>query len=293
MGEQTTNGGATRKILVAFMNGAVGVGGLTAIAAGLYFLLRGETSQAVAGVGCGVVQLLLATVDRFEVIKGIGIEAKTRDLRREIDHADQILAQIKEITVAITPSLLRLAANAGRFDGSEPPELVYKLARTSDKLLTAAGVDRHAVRAALAPWARVSAMDLTRAVFKPLEEDARRAQRERQAVVDGWTKPVDAADPGFVAAIEAAGAVSPWVSRGRDAHLWSPSQCAIELRRAAQTLPEFIAPEVAKKFREDVDVWAAELEFLAERDDFRDASMWFARMRSSEDGYVATGRAWT
>jgi hypothetical protein len=266
---QSTEGSSGRKVLVSLMNAFVGVGGVTAIAAGLYYLVKGDTSQAVAGVGCGVVLLLLATVDRFEVIKGIGIEAKTRDLRREISHADQILAQIKEITVAITPSLLRLAANAGRLSGSEPPELVYQLARTSDRLLTAAGEDRHAVRAALAPWARISAMDLTRAVFKPLEDDARRAHRERQAIITNWTKPVDVSDSGFVAATQAANATLPWMRRGSDANLWSPARCASELKGAAQDVPDFIRHEVAEMFRQEVSVWAAELEFLAERDDFR------------------------
>lgn len=260
------------------MNGALGVLGFVAILVGLFNLISGDATLAVAGIGCGVVLILVATVHRFEVIKGIGIEAKTRDLRREIDNADEILKQIKDITLGFTPPLLSMAAGAGRFDSVQSPELVYRLARSSKRLMTAAGADQDAIRSALDPWARHAAMDVTRDIANPVKEDARRVQRERQAIVQGWAAPTGANDLGYAQAVEAARAAGRWTNFGNEAHLWSPARCASELAMAARDLPDFIEQAVAEKFRQEVAVWGEELEYLGAHQDFKDVDGWLNRL---------------
>lgn len=262
------------------MNAALGVLGFVAILTGLFNLIAGDATLAVAGVGCGVVLILIATVHRFEVIKGIGIEAKTRDLRREIDNADEILKQIKEIAVGVTPALLSVAAGTGRFDSVQPAELVYRLARLSDRVLTSAGEGRAAVRAALDPWSQRAAMDVTRDIAKLLKDDARRVQKELRAILDSWAKPIQAGDAGHQQVVDQMRELSPWLDLGKQAHEWSPERCAIELRKVADNLPAFFDDAVAAEFRRQVDCWAPEMEHLAEHHDFKDPSIWLKRLGS-------------
>lgn len=265
--------------LLKTLSVVLGVLGFLFIALGLYFLVQGNSMAAATGVGCGVVLLLLATVDRFEVIKGIGIEAKTRDLSRKIDDAEEILARIKEITVAFTPSLVSLAANAGRLSGVQPPELVYGLVRASDRLLTAARESRVAVRSALAPWVKLAAIDLTRDVLSPLREDANREEMERQRKVRQWPSPIPAGDTGHSEAVRQVHAVGEWTATWNNASQWSAERCAIELRRIASSIPEFIDPKVALAFQQDVELWAPEIDYLAEHADFREPGVWLQRLR--------------
>ncbi|CAE6814036.1 hypothetical protein R69746_05750 [Paraburkholderia aspalathi] len=67
-------------------------------AAGLFNLYVGTRSAfdihvagAATSLTAGLVLLFAATIDRFESLKGLGIEAKTRQLDQKISEADEAL----------------------------------------------------------------------------------------------------------------------------------------------------------------------------------------------------------
>jgi hypothetical protein len=67
---------------MAVVNSLLGLAGFVNIAVGTLRCIQGEVS------GCGVivaglVLVLVATVDRFEVIKGLGLEAKTKAIDKK------------------------------------------------------------------------------------------------------------------------------------------------------------------------------------------------------------------
>ncbi len=264
--------------MTKFINFVLALAGLFAIAVGLYFLFKGDATSAVSGVGCGVVLILLATVDRFEVIKGIGIEAKTRSLQRELDHADQILSQIREMTVAFAPSLLSVYSNAGRWMGPQPPTLVYSLARATDKLMTAAGQGRIEVRRSLIPWSKISAMDLAYALVESVSEDAQKEASRLQGELNNYPRPIVVDDLKYRDIRDRLAKASSWAS------LWSlfedcdAAQCAFELSRLAREVPNFIGESVASKFKSDVEFWRPQLEYLAQYDDFKDPEAWLEQL---------------
>lgn len=90
--------------LVSF---ALTTAGITALGFGAYSLYQQNASTAVTGLGAGLLLLFGATIDRFELIKGLGIEAKTR-FEQKINEAEQLLKHIKELAASRGSSLIAL-----------------------------------------------------------------------------------------------------------------------------------------------------------------------------------------
>jgi hypothetical protein len=63
-----------------------------------WLLFGGKTGSGTAAAVVGAMVLCLANMDRIESIKGLGMEAKTRDLRQAIDDAQSTLAKLEAMS---------------------------------------------------------------------------------------------------------------------------------------------------------------------------------------------------
>lgn len=268
-----------RPSLVALVNWILAAAGLGNLAAGTVYMAFGNATVGAAGVAAGLVLLLAATIDRFESLKGLGMEAKTRELRKTIDEADAVVARMKRLAEVTGASLISLHAGTGRMGGATPPRRGYEISRSVREILEGVGASPRAVRDALEPWAEYAALDVTRDILRGYEKLVEPVVQARQEVVGAYPKPINAGDPRYQTAIEewrAANAYASSLIRGT--RLQAPEALAALLRDTVSHAPDFVPAEALQFLKAEVDIWASELDYLGMHLDYRDPSMWIARI---------------
>lgn len=214
--------------------------GFTALVSGLAQLVAGNASLAGTGLAAGLLLLMAGTIERFELLKGLGLEAK---VSRKLDEADAVLTQVKSVTEIAGTTLMQLVSLAGRWDGVVAAQEAYDLSRSIKRMLEAAGAADSVVRSAMEPWVRTAATDLTISVLAPyyeaihksmliLQSDVRESvQRYSTDTLKDWRKLP----------------LRDFTSR---------------LRAIARDVPAYVDSKVADHLRADVDEWAPSIDHL-------------------------------
>ncbi|PWB21323.1 hypothetical protein DCO45_02695 [Comamonas sp. JNW] len=128
---------------------------MASLAFGSYWLFEANTSAGLAGLGAGLVLLFGATIDQFEMLKGLGVEAKTR-IDQKVNEAEKILAQMKSLAASTASSLIEFhVAESNQPTGGG---VQYRVASAYDKvqrtkeMMAATGSSQDAMRTAMTPW---------------------------------------------------------------------------------------------------------------------------------------------
>jgi hypothetical protein len=181
----------------------LGVGTLSAV--------RGQATIAATSLTAGLALLFAATIDRFESLKGLGVEAKTRRLDEKIEQADQAIRGLRELTEVAGAALIDHNSKMGRWDSAPGPRESYALAQKVRSIMNSLGSEQPAIAAALRPWASILCHDLAVALAKPLHkamtDKIQQLNRERASIAS----PIDVTNPQFIrlnAEIESGSALS-------------------------------------------------------------------------------------
>jgi hypothetical protein len=270
---------------------AVFVAAACLLASGVLFLIvsglsawHGDVSAGAAAAGVGLVMLLAATIHRFELLKGLGVEARTRQLSAKIERAEEILEQIRKLAEYSATTTVSLSARAGRLGGATPPRIAYEQAMQARELLRTLGTSEAGIRSTLEPWARISAFDVIHMIRnthqKPYEIVARRLEAELQA-----TLPADMNDPRRKAAHDKRMEFGQLRSAFfRDFSDWNLYEMAERLRAQALARPDVIPEADHLAFRQAVEQWAREIDHLARHLDFRDPEAWISAITDGQRG---------
>jgi hypothetical protein len=147
-------------------------------------------ATAATSLTAGLVLLFAATIDRFESLKGLGVEAKTRQLDRKIEQADEALKRLREVAELTSETVIDLNNKIGRWDSAPTAGESYRLAQKTRSILTALGSDPATIRKILEPWAQTMSRDLTYALTQPLRQamanEITRLQAERSSIPQPW-----------------------------------------------------------------------------------------------------------
>lgn len=127
-----------------------------------------HVASAATSLTAGLVLLFAATIDRFESLKGLGIEAKTRQLDQKISEADEALGRLRELTELTGTAILDIGSKMGRWDSALTPREAYDLAQKVKSIMEALGSDQSVLRFALRTWVRMTCLDLATAITVPL-----------------------------------------------------------------------------------------------------------------------------
>jgi hypothetical protein len=173
--------------------------------------VHGQATIAATSLTAGLVLLFAATIDRFESLKGLGVEAKTRRLDEKIQQADQAIRGLRELTEVAGAALIDHNSKMGRWGSAPGPRESYALAQKVRSIMNSLGSEQSAIAAALRPWASILCHDLAVAVAKPLHkamtDKIQQLNRERASIAP----PIDPTNPQFMrlnAEIESASAVT-------------------------------------------------------------------------------------
>lgn len=133
------------------------------------FLFKANSVAGGAAIAAGIVLILIGTIDRFESVKGLGVEAKLRTVDAKIAEADKILARVRNLAELTGSQIIALAAKVGRMGTSPTIAELTDIAESVKENLQQAGSSSERISQALKPWARTTALDLARRLFIPIQ----------------------------------------------------------------------------------------------------------------------------
>lgn len=106
------------RILYGLANWTLFVAGVVNLVIGTWSAANSDAAIAATCLAAGLILLFAATIDRFESLKGLGIEAKTRKFDEKIVQADVTLRGVRKLTELSGSALLvRILANVNTDSG--------------------------------------------------------------------------------------------------------------------------------------------------------------------------------
>jgi hypothetical protein len=262
------------------INLALGVAGFSCLAIGVYALASAK-DIAITGTGltAGLVLLLAASIERFEVLKGLGMEAKTRKLDVALSQATASLDQLRELAELSSDFVIPLVVNAGRWDSGTSTKDAYEIAQRVKRNLVGLGSTDAAVRKTLAPWVTMTSNDLSRELMKA-------ALHQMDLGVQHYSiqlRNLQAAPEGGTQANQASlDAMNRFVQFRQqhmgDVHDWSIGTHAAKLRNIFELMPLLEGTERTTLFA-SIAPWLPRLDFLAANYDLSDKEQWFAMLK--------------
>jgi hypothetical protein len=187
----------SRRVLYGITNWALLGAGLANLVVGTLAAFNSSAAIAATSLTAGLVLLFAATIDRFESLKGLGIEAKTKQLDQKIVQADEALRRLREMTEITGAALIDLYSKMGRWDSAPGPRESIAFADRFRQIMKNLGSDDGVVAAALHPWAKTICKDMafaqTHGLRKLLQARLTALESERQKI----KQPIQPDDPHF------------------------------------------------------------------------------------------------
>jgi hypothetical protein len=138
--------------------------------------------------------ILAATIDRFESLKGLGVEATTRRLGEKIVEAEDVLRRLRQLAELTGATLVDLNTRSGRMGMAPSATESLDLARRVRSILVAIGTSEEGIKNALQPWARITCLDMSRALILPLEAALKAHSHKINAGISAHASPKDPHD---------------------------------------------------------------------------------------------------
>lgn len=166
------------------------IAGIINICLGTYFAYLNNSSVAIVGLAGGLIFLFAATIDRFESLKGLGIEAKTRQLDKKLNEADEALNQLKKMTEFTGKTLVEIQTKIGRWNGGPSTKELIEFGEEIRKIMTTTGSDEVSIQNVLIPWAETLCMDLSYKKVKKLRKVIDDKIREIASQISSISQPI-------------------------------------------------------------------------------------------------------
>lgn len=184
--------------LYGLTNFSLFVAGSSNLVLGTLSAWNGRVDLAATSLTAGLILLFAATIDRFESLKGLGVEAKTRQLDKKLVEADDALKRIKELAELTTNAIINLNNSRGRFDSVASARETYETAQKVRQMLTSLGSEPAVIRETIAPWVNIFLLDTARAISKPLTKLLNDKNQELQREFQSIGNPINLSDPVYV-----------------------------------------------------------------------------------------------
>jgi len=248
--------------------------GVATIYHGVLGLSAADPSNSLKLLACGAVLLLVATIDRFEVLKAFGFEAQRRQLDDKLEEADRLLKKLHELSLLTGSALISVRAQIGRY-GAPPLRESYDLVQQLRRMFEANETDASEVRKALLPWLKATLSDAAyHAYFEPLRLAYNAAMQASEAAHNERVR-----------------------SGVEDASAWKQSlaEFEVELKKVASARAagvedyprqlytvldglELLSHEAAQQIRQNLDRLSPGMQSLRERYELEDPDTWFANL---------------
>ena len=268
--------------VMSVVNTLLGVAGFVNIAFGTWFCIKGQVSGGGI-IAAGLVLVLVATVDRFEVIKGLGLEAKTRAVDRKLDEVENVLAKLRTLTALFGSAVIRTASQSGRWDTGSQQRDIHRFVESTRGLLSELGATDEGLRDGLDAWARTVATDLVFRITNPLRVvKGDKFQALQAAYQAAYLDEVHKRDPDgrpVQAVIDRQTLLANAHTYIEERWKWPLEEWVPRLREALSEFPE-LEPEERAAVVADFDKWAPELDHLIEHREIKSPEKVLALLES-------------
>lgn len=266
-----------KRLLYELTNWSFFAAGLVNLGIGTWCAVNDDVAIAATSLTAGLVLLFAATIDRFESVKGLGVEAKTRQLDEKIEQADDALRRLKELTEITGGALIDLNSKMGRWDSAPPPRATYALAQKVRSIMESLGSDAHAVESVLKPWLRSMCGDLAAALVAPMQELLRTQIRELENQRSAIPSPLRPDDPDLLrtnAAIRDGSAYRERLNKSWKFELDEYPERFVQLFDDVPLVP----PELVSPIRAKALAFAPAMVELREELKLSNPELWFAEI---------------
>lgn len=264
--------------LPTVVNGLLFLAGIPCLALGVVRMFIDTPATAGMTLAAGLILLLASTVDRFETLKGLGIEAKTRQLDDKIDQADKLLDHIQGLAELTSGALVRLYAGLGRMGVAPTARESHALTRSVREALAGVGTSETDTRRILRPWASIQAFDLAMKLLEPLQQRFIEIRNDLHREADRIEREHGNTSPEYLAAHQKLLEIDQFIQRFRHLHEWPLEEVPNKMATMVVEAPHLPSDE-RPAFMATLDSWRPELEYLIEHHDFRHPERWYEELK--------------
>lgn len=254
--------------------------GLVNLACGTWAGVQGNASLSATLLTAGLVLAFAGTIERFESIKGLGMEAKTKDLDAKISEADQVLRRLRELASLSGASLIQLDSKSGRWGGAPDPAASAELAMRTKQLLQGLGLADEAINQALAPWVHIVVFEIGLAILQPVRLEGYKKKSQLEAQLHTLRSTPQLQDsPELVSLKNRLQKIDAALVRFDELHTWNAKDSPARLQELLASVPEVTSETIASA-RRNVETWASDCAWLIERLELRSSEKWFDMIRN-------------
>lgn len=270
------------KFLYGFTNWALFAAGLANLFIGTVAAFGENTSLAATSLTAALILLFAATIDRFESLKGLGIEAKTRQLDQKITQADDALQRLREITELTGAALIDLNSKMGRWDSVPSPRETIALASRIRKIMKDLGSDEGAIAKALRPWAETLCFDMAYTQTRPLDELLHERSRSLESERQKITQPIPADDQNYLQLTERIRSIGEFRSRLKNFYQLELEDYPEKFMEVFENVPQVEAKEV-EPLRAQAAKFSPGMLSLKESQTLADTELWILELNKKKD----------
>lgn len=246
------------------------VSGALCIFTGFAYLVVGNVTLATTGLGSGLLLLFAATIDKFESLKGLGLEAKTKALNQTIDEANQTLILLRQLAEITGKTLTSLVSKVGR---SFTVKETHELSQEIKKNLTELKSDQPSIERALQPWVQSMCGELAERLTIAFNNDYYEVELSVTNQLQGISSKHDEPDAERDELIKLRGSIETHKYRSFNAQKWPAKEVLTNLREHVSTAPSS-GEQLKQKHLASIESWAVEVDYLIKFSDLRSPQRW-------------------
>ncbi|UVM06430.1 hypothetical protein [Pseudomonas laurylsulfatiphila] len=249
--------------------------GTLCIGTGILYLIVGKIELATTGLGSGLLLLFAATIDRFESLKGLGLEAKTRELKETITEANETLIQLRKLAEISGKTLSSLVAKVGRGGTAFTVTESHEFAQEIRKNMTDMKSDESSIDRALQPWVQGLCRELALRLVIDFNNDYDSLGR----TLSNRIQNMSTHDPDREALIQLHEAINTYSLLSYAHEKWQTTDILTDLRNHVTSAPA-AGEDLKAKHLALIDSWAEEVDHLLKFSDLKSLQRWAEKIAS-------------
>lgn len=260
----------------ALVNAALAIAGLSCLFFGTRTLWENhESASSVPALTAGLVLLLAASIDRFEVLKGLGMEARTRKLDAALNKATATIEQLQELAQISGRSIVLLNAGMGRWDSAVEPRAAYEAVQQVRNNLKGLGVAEGVIREVLTPWVRSMLTDLVIELRPTMRQPIAELLEAKRIAHQSRT---DLTSADYQASLDEQGRLAQLETRYLgELHTTPLGEWSSTLSLYVDAMP--IAEAERQRLKSLIRPWQSRMEHLVSQSELSDREVWFDMLK--------------
>lgn len=250
---------------------------------------REETSLATIGLGGGLLLLLAASIERFEVLKGLGIEARMKkELDEKISEATAKLAQLRELAELSCDFVVSLMARAGRWDTAPSTEEAYEIIMRVRRHLESLNSSEEIIRKTIMPWAQSLIIDLMQELTSEIHKKVALGREHYELQLRNFPPERGYASPDYQKILDNRNRFTDFLSNSLSGwHNLPIETVAARLLDVVERAP-LIQEEHRKELLTTISPWLPRINYLGTYLDLKDKEMWFEILKDDDVSLVGS-----